>query len=61
MDPFDQPYYWLTGRFINLDEGDNTDLGAVEDGYVSITPIQHDLTAHEHLATLSGWSWEEEA
>ena len=48
-DPFDQPYYWLTGRFVNLDEGENTDLAAVEEGFVSITPLHHDLTAHEYL------------
>lgn len=56
-DPFDQPYYWLSGRFVNLDEGDNTDLAAVENGYVSVTPIQHDLTAHQHLETLQHWEW----
>ncbi|HEX7069334.1 MAG TPA: 5'/3'-nucleotidase SurE [Rhodothermales bacterium] len=48
-DPFDQPYYWLTGRFVNLDEGENTDLAAVEEGYISVTPLHHDMTAHEYL------------
>ena len=57
VDPFDQPYYWLSGRFVNLDEGEETDLAAVEQGYVSVTPIQHDLTAHEQVATLRRWDW----
>jgi len=57
-DPFDRKYYWLSGTFVNLDEGDNTDLAAIEDDYVSITPIQHDLTAHQHLDGLRRWSWE---
>lgn len=51
-DPFDRPYYWLTGEFVNLDEGEQTDLAAVEAGFVSVTPLQHDMTAHEHLKGL---------
>lgn len=57
MDPFDQPYYWLTGRFVNLDEGENTDLAAIEEGYVSITPLRHDMTAHEYLRQMHGRRW----
>ncbi len=57
-DPFDRPYYWLTGTFVNLDDGDDTDLGAVEAGRVSITPIHYDLTAYAHLDALRAWSWE---
>ncbi len=56
-DPFDQPYYWLTGRFVNLDEGENTDLAAVESGYVSITPLHHDMTAHGILRDMVGREW----
>jgi 5'-nucleotidase len=55
MDPNDQPYYWLAGTFVNLDEGENTDIAAVESGYVSVTPIQLDLTAHAFISELSGW------
>ena len=55
VDPNDQPYYWLTGTFINLDEGENTDLAAIENGYVSVTPIHYDLTAHEFLGRLGEW------
>jgi 5'-nucleotidase len=55
MDPNDQPYYWLSGTFINLDEGENTDLAAIENGYVSVTPIHYDLTAHEFLGELGRW------
>jgi 5'-nucleotidase len=56
-DPFDQPYYWLAGEFVNLDDREDTDLAAIEDGYVSVTPIQHDLTAYDHLGALDGWAW----
>lgn len=57
QDPTEQPYYWLSGRFVNLDEGENTDLAAIENGFVSITPIHHDLTAYSFLGDLETWRW----
>jgi 5'-nucleotidase len=45
MDPFGRPYYWLTGKFVNYDQGHDTDEFALENGYVSVVPVQHDLTA----------------
>lgn len=59
-DPFDRPYYWLSGTFVNQDSGENTDLSAVDNGYVSITPVQHDLTAHQYIDDLQSWTWEDE-
>ncbi len=58
VDPFNRPYYWLTGQFVNLDDGGDTDLDAIEEGYVSVTPIQYDLTAHQHLDAFRSWSWD---
>ena len=49
FDPTDRPYYWLGGRFIDLDEGTDTDLAAMRDGFASVTPLQLDLTAYDHL------------
>ena len=57
-DPFNKTYYWLSGKFINMDSGENTDLYAVENGWVSITPIQHDLTAYSSLKKFESWEWE---
>lgn len=57
-DPFDQPYYWMSGKFVNLDEGEETDISAIDAGYVSVTPIHYDLTAYEFLKTLDEWSWD---
>jgi 5'-nucleotidase len=57
-DPFDQPYYWLSGKFVNLDQGEETDLSAIEAGYVSVTPIHYDLTAYDFLKKLEDWSWD---
>jgi 5'-nucleotidase len=57
-DPFGRPYYWLTGKFENYDHGEDTDLAALEQGYVSVVPITIDLTAHHAVATLNQWDFE---
>ena len=59
-DPADREYYWLAGTFVDLDDGDRTDTTAVEEGYVSVTPLQHDLTAHDTLSALRNWDWASE-
>ena len=56
LDPMERPYYWLGGRFIDLDDGADTDLAAIADGYVSVTPLQFDMTAYDHVALVSGWA-----
>lgn len=54
FDPMNKPYYWIAGQFIDLDEGEDTDLAALREGYISLTPIRPDLTAHDLIATLKG-------
>ena len=56
-DPFNEPYYWLSGRFVNLDKGKHTDLEAIEKGFVSLTPLRYDLTAHDLLDEFRAWDW----
>ncbi|MBU3821057.1 5'/3'-nucleotidase SurE [Flavobacteriaceae bacterium XHP0103] len=53
--PQGKDYYWLTGKFVNLDGGEDTDEWALENGYVSIVPIQFDLTAHHFIQNLNTW------
>jgi 5'-nucleotidase len=43
-DPHGKNYYWLTGEFVNFDKGKDTDVWALENGYVSVVPVQFDLT-----------------
>lgn len=43
-DPSGRNYYWLTGEFINFDKGNDTDVWALKNNYVSIVPVQFDLT-----------------
>lgn len=53
--PQGRDYYWLTGKFINEDEGEDTDEWALNNGYVSVVPVQFDLTAHHFLKDLNTW------
>lgn len=43
-DPTGKNYYWLTGEFVNFDKGQDTDVWALEHNYVSVVPVQFDLT-----------------
>jgi 5'-nucleotidase len=54
-DPRGRTYYWLGGNRIHSEREEGTDVAAVEDGYVSITPIHLDLTNHSLLETLRTW------
>ncbi len=44
QDPHGRMYYWLTGEFVNFDKGKDTDVWALANGYVSVVPVQFDLT-----------------
>ncbi len=56
VNPMGREYYWLTGKFINEDKGEDTDEWALKQGYVSIVPTQFDLTAHDYIQELNNWS-----
>lgn len=52
QDPYNRPYYWVLGNFLNEDHGEDTDEWALAHNYISIVPCQFDLTAHHHLQSL---------
>ena len=52
LDPRGRKYYWLTGKVQWFKKSDDTDIRAIEDKYVSITPLQFDLTAHQAIEKL---------
>jgi len=54
--PQGKDYYWLTGTFVNLDGGDDTDEWALKNNYVSVVPTQFDLTAHHFIKDLNNWN-----
>ena len=57
--PQGRDYYWLSGKFVNNDEGQDTDEWALENGYVSLVPVQFDLTAHHFINQLNDWKLDE--
>jgi len=54
--PQGKDYYWLTGKFVNFDKGEDTDEWALQQGYISVVPVQFDLTAHHFIQQLNSWS-----
>ena len=57
-DPQKRKYYWLTGVFQVNDLGEDTDVWALEHNYVSVVPVQFDMTAHHAIGTLNSWKFE---
>ncbi len=51
-DPHKQRYYWLTGKFVNFDKGKDTDVWALQNNYVSVVPVQFDLTHYKLKSAL---------
>ena len=54
-DPTNRTYYWLGGTKLILDKDDDIDEVAVLNGYVSVTPLQYDLTDRKMLSELNKW------
>jgi 5'-nucleotidase len=55
--PQGKDYYWLAGEFVNQDKGEDTDEWALKNGFISIVPVQFDLTAHHAIQNLTKRDW----
>lgn len=55
IDPHGRKYYWMVGNFLNLDHGDDTDEWALKNDFISVVPVQYDMTAHHAISTLNTW------
>ncbi|GAB6181005.1 5'/3'-nucleotidase SurE [Desulfotomaculum defluvii] len=55
VDPRGNTYFWMAGEPYNLDDDSETDATAVNDGYVSITPLHLDLTDYAFKNKMAGW------
>jgi 5'-nucleotidase len=56
-DPRGKPYYWIGGEAPTGIEEEDTDFGAIKQGFISVTPIQLDLTDINALTVLQTWKW----
>ncbi len=57
VDPRGRPYYWIGGDAPTGVSESGTDVGALTEGYVSVTPLQLDLTAYHAISDLNTWEW----
>ena len=66
VDPFGRTYFWLTGRPVpgentapyDADAQMMTDLQALADGYVTVTPLMHDMTCHRAAQEMAQWTFD---
>jgi 5'-nucleotidase len=57
IDPRGRPYYWIGGDAPTGLPESGSDVGALSEGYVSITPLHLDLTAYRAISDLNTWEW----
>jgi 5'-nucleotidase len=55
LDRRGEPYYWIGGERAKVDQREDTDLNAIRNQRVSITPVQLDFTAHHLIEPLTRW------
>jgi 5'-nucleotidase len=55
VDPRGRTHYWLGGGAPQWEALEGTDMGAVHEGYVAVTPLHLDLTHHRALAQMADW------
>jgi 5'-nucleotidase len=59
VDPRNRSYYWIGGDAPTGVPERGSDVGALAEGFVSVTPLQLDLTAYRALTDLNTWVWDE--
>ncbi len=59
IDPRGRPYYWIGGDAPTGLPESGSDIGALSEGYVSVTPLHLDLTAYRAISDLNTWEWRE--
>jgi 5'-nucleotidase len=58
-DPRHRKYYWLSGQFRNIDSGTDNDEWALANNWVSIVPVQHDMTDYSAIEKISNWNFKD--
>ena len=53
VDPNGKSYYWMTGEFKDMDGSEETDISALNNNYVTVVPIQFDLTSHKSIIDIN--------
>ncbi len=56
IDPRGKPYFWIGEKVLSPSHSEGTDYDAVNQGYISVTPMRSDMTSHQALTTLERWN-----
>jgi len=57
IDPRGKPYFWIGEQYFRSNAEDGTDYHAIEDGYISVTPLKSDMTDHGALPEIGSWNY----
>jgi 5'-nucleotidase len=57
IDPRGKPYFWIGEQYFRSNAEDGTDYRAIEDGYISVTPLKSDMTDHGALPAIGSWNY----
>src|SRR5213079_1238859 len=57
IDPRGKPYFWIGEQYFRSNAERGTDYRAIEEGYVSITPLKSDMTDHNALSEIESWEY----
>src|SRR5438045_8085959 len=57
IDPRGKPYFWIGEQYFRSNAEDGTDYRAIEDGYISVTPLKSDMTDHGALTAIDSWGY----
>ncbi|HLN99117.1 MAG TPA: 5'/3'-nucleotidase SurE [Pyrinomonadaceae bacterium] len=55
IDPRGKPYFWIGEEYFNNSAADGTDYNAIDQGYISVTPLRSDMTDHRALSVIESW------
>ncbi len=57
IDPRGKPYFWIGEEYFSNNSADGTDYNAIEQGYISVTPLKSDMTDHHALTAIESWNY----
>lgn len=57
IDPRGKPYFWIGEEYFGKSSEDGTDYHAIEQGFISVTPLKSDMTDHRALTAIDTWNY----
>src|SRR4029078_2051405 len=57
IDPRGKPYFWIGEEYFNNSAAAGTDYNAIDQGYISVTPLRSDMTDHRALTAIESWGY----